>query len=248
VTTLRLAAHIHSAFSDDCDWELLRISRQLRALGYDGALVCEHDRTMTHAKWRDVMQACDSASQSGFLLIPGIEYQDPTHVLHVPVYGSIPYLGRSRDVEDVIDHAQAYGGISVLAHPARRSAYQRFDEAWCPKLTGIEVWNRKYDGLRPNAWAVDIAREFGLQRFVSLDYHGPRQLFPLAIHVEIPGPVSANAVLEAIRLRGVQPRVLGMDPESALDGTLGKLTATAEKVRVNLAPKVRRIEDLIRRQ
>lgn len=239
---LRVAAHIHSAFSDDCDWPLDRICRTLRRQGYHGALVCEHDRGMTADSWERIREECARLSQSGFLVVPGIEYQDPTHTIHVPVYGPAPFLGSSPTVQDVLSHARAHAAIGVLAHPRRRDAYQVLTTDDLRLASGIEVWNRKYDGIRPNDWAFEQASTHGLIAFTALDFHGPRQFFPLSMDVRVEGEPTVSNVVSAIAAGAVAPTVLGAALEHALTGTIGTTARWAESTRARMAPGVRRLE------
>ncbi len=247
VSTLRLAAHIHSSFSDDCDWPLERIVRLLQCAGYHGALVCEHDRGMTNEHWRRIRLECDRLTQAGFLTIPGIEYQDPSHTVHVPVYGDIPFLGSSPHVADVLRRAADHGGVSVIAHPARRDAFRTIREEWLDAATGIEIWNRKYDGIRPNAWAMNQTYKHELVRFVSLDFHGPRQFFPLALTVPADGAASSVEILAMIRSGASRPSALGIDPELLMHGAGGTIFSSLEIARRRLAAVVRSAEGEARR-
>ncbi|QDP94593.1 hypothetical protein FOE78_00495 [Microlunatus elymi] len=241
----RLAAHIHSDFSDDCDWPLIKIVRRLRWMGYDGAMVCEHDRTMTDEKWQLIVRTCEQISATGFLIVPGIEYQDPSHTIHLPVYGEIPFLGSSPAVPELLSHARSHGAVSVFAHPARRSAHDHFDPAWFADLTAIEVWNRKYDGVRPNTWALRTAAENNLMQFTALDFHGPRQLFPLSVRVRASAGDTAGGVVAAIFSGASMPGAIGTSPDRLADGLAGRALAGMEARRAALAPVIRRWESLL---
>lgn len=248
MTTLRMASHIHSAFSDDCDWPLERIASTFHRLGYDGLLVCEHDRGLTEQGWVRIRQECTRLSSPRFVVVPGIEYQDPTHTVHVPVFGDIPFLRSSPEVPEVLRHATAHGGVGVLAHPARRDAFATIQPEWLELASGLEVWSRKYDGIRPNAWALQRADEYDLLRFVSLDFHGWRQVFPLAMKVEVAGEPTATAVVRALRERRVSASAMGLEPGRFGDGPLGGALTAAERTRTVLAPRIRRLEERLRRR
>lgn len=248
---LVLAPHIHTSASDDSDWDLERLCRWLRLSGFDGALVCDHDRTMNPARWRALQALCDAVGdRRSFLIVPGVEYQDPDHVVHVPVYGYGDFHGRSPHIDDLL-LAAASDGAAVFAHPGRRSAWLRFDPAWAPQLAGIEVWNRKYDGVAPNTWAMNAARDHWIPPLTALDWHGPRQLFPLALRVADPGPggnhVRAVAVVAALRAREAQATAFGMRIETYETEVLKAVTQRLETARRRLAPRLRRIEAGVRR-
>lgn len=244
----KLAPHIHSDFSDDSPWRLDKIIRRLRWMGYDGAMLCEHDRTMTDAKWRAVVRVADKITRSGFVVVPGIEYQDPTHTIHLPIYGEAPFLGRSPEIPDLLSHARRHGAVSVFAHPARRAAQDHFDPSWFPELVGIEVWNRKYDGIRPNPWAISTATQHYLTPFTALDFHGPRQFFPLSLQLPSNVSTSASDCVAAILSGRSEVRALRSTPERLSTGRFGRALDQLERVRVGLAPSVRGIEAAVRRR
>jgi hypothetical protein len=243
---LRLAAHIHSAWSDDCGWSLTRLRHVLGAAGFDGALVCDHDRTMTEDRRQQLAEECRRITAGGFVLVPGVEYQDPHHVVHLPVFGDLPFYGRSAEIGDVLRAARDAGAVSVFAHPVRAGAWSRFDPDWLPLLTGVEVWNRKYDGVRPNAWAFRTSRERGLVPFVGLDFHGPRQLFPLAMVLDPATPPTWGGVLAALREGRCVAEAFGRPVEAFTHGPLAGTVRRAEHLRKHLAPRVRTAERWVR--
>jgi predicted metal-dependent phosphoesterase TrpH len=243
MTTIRFASHIHSICSDDSSWTLPRLARILGRAGYDGALICDHDRTMTIHSWDHLRTECARVSEStGFILVPGVEYQDDEHVVHLPVFGDVPFYGRSPRIAAVLESAADDGGAAVFAHPARRNASDRFDPGWAPLLSGIEVWSRKYDGLRPNRWALDTAAQHALTAFVSLDFHGPRQLYPLAMLVETPSSADQRDVVAALLDGRCRASALGLRPERYGSGLLGVAGSAFESTRRWAAPRVRRVE------
>lgn len=250
---LRLAPHIHSSFSDDSDWELPRLIRVLRRAGFDGALVCDHDRTMDAGTWARIQHECDQlGDDTGFLLVPGIEYQDPDHIVHLPVFGRAPFYGRSPIIDDVVRRAREDGAAAIFAHPQRREAWRRFDPAWAPYLTGIEAWNRKYDGVRPNTWALAQAEQLGLPATVALDWHGTRQLYPLALRVPSPprgdNRQRSGAVVSSMLAGRMRATAFGIDVARFDQGPLGRSTRGFESLRTWAAPKVRQIENSLRGQ
>lgn len=243
---LRIASHIHSAWSDDCSWPLEKLAGTLRRVGFDGALVCDHDRTMTDRRRDRMVAECAEITARGFLMVPGVEYQDAEHVVHLPVFGDLPFYGRGTPLVEILRDSAAAGGVSVFAHPARRSAFERFDSSWAPFLTGIEVWNRKYDGVQPNRWAASAARRHGLRPFVGLDFHGPRQLYPLALAVHGVSAPTWQPVLDALRAGRFRATAFGLDVASFTEGRLGGMVRRAEVVRKAVAPRVRAVERAVR--
>lgn len=248
---LVLAPHIHTSASDDSDWDLERLCRWLGRSGFDGALVCDHDRTMNPARWQALQALCDAVGdRRSFLVVPGVEYQAPDHVVHIPVYGYGRFHGRSPDIDELLLGA-AGTGAAVFAHPARRDAWRQFNPAWAPQLVGIEVWNRKYDGVSPNSWALGATREHEIPPLAALDWHGPRQLFPLALRVADPGPgrnrARAGAVVAALRAREVRATAFGGRIESYETGALATISQRLERIRRWGAPRLRQLEDALRR-
>ncbi|HYI34254.1 MAG TPA: hypothetical protein VEX88_12405 [Glaciibacter sp.] len=243
---IRLASHIHSSWSDDSAWTLPRLVVLLRRAGFHGALVCDHDRTMTDDRWKRVQQECAAVGRAtGFLLVPGIEYQDPDHVTHIPVFGAAPFYGRSPDTSDLLRKAHGGGAATVFAHPGRLDAWRRFDPGWIPHLSGIEVWNRKYDGIAPNLWAVRTAADHGLTSFVSLDFHGRRQLYPLAMRVQSETRMTSAHVVTALRNGECRASAFGLAPERIAHGVLGGAGRGSEALRLLTAPILRRLGDAL---
>jgi hypothetical protein len=246
--TVRFASHVHTEWSDDSPWSILRIVRALKLAGFGGALVCDHDRGMTDGLWSSIKRECRRITHhTGFVVIPGVEYQDPDHVVHMPVFGDGPFYGRSPRIAELLSAARSDGAATVFAHPSRRDAWSVFEEAWVPDLAGIEVWSRKYDGLRPNEWALAASAHYGLASFVSLDFHGPRQLYPLAMLATFSRTPSQDDALAALRGGGLRPSALGIGPERFGAGILGSTSVAAEKARGWMAPQVRRLENRVLR-
>lgn len=252
-TVLKLAVHIHTEVSDDSTWSLHRLAKVLRRFGFHGMLVCDHDRTMDDVKWHSLRVACDEfGDNTGFLTIPGVEYQDRDHVVHVPVFGRLPFHGRSPDILSLIRSAREHGCVSVFAHPARRDAWQRFSPEWVEWLTGVEVWNRKYDGVSPNRWALEATDRHGLMPMVGLDWHGPRQLFGLAMEVSRPtmgtNAEMGDAVLASVLTGEARSTVFSLDVRRFSSGPLAVATRHIEAVRSWAAPRVRKFEAVTRRR
>jgi hypothetical protein len=190
---VKTAAHVHSEWSDDASWSLRRIAETFGGRGYGVVLMCEHSRGFTARKWEDYWQACDAASTERVLLVPGIEYGDADDVVHIPVWGRVPFFGEAPDVGELLVAATRAGATAVFAHPSRRDAWRRFDPSWRDYLGGIEIWNRKYDGVAPNSNSVALAREQGAGSVVALDFHTRRQLFPLSLALSAAEPAEDAA-------------------------------------------------------
>jgi hypothetical protein len=207
---IRVASHVHSEWSYDGRWTLEQISEAFARRGYDAVLLAEHDRGFDAARWAEYRAAC-AAVNAGARLVPGIEYSDPTNSVHVPVWGDIPFLGESLDTAELLPAARAAGGVAVLAHPGRREVGRTLDPALLHHFTGIEIWNRKYDGYAPNRMAGELVRTRpGVIPMVSLDFHTARQFHPLAMLVEVAGEPSEAEICAALAARRAQPAAFGL--------------------------------------
>jgi predicted metal-dependent phosphoesterase TrpH len=240
---LRAAAHVHSEWSDDAGWSLDAIARSFRRRRYDVVLMCEHSRGWTAHRYDEYIQACEAASQNGVLLVPGIEYEDEDNVVHVAVWGRLPFFGPAPDIGQLLRKVAAVDGISVLAHPWRRQAWRRFKRSWAEHLTAIEIWNRKYDGWAPNRSAVEMVRHEQLGEFVSLDFHTRRQFFPLAMALRVDSDARAerDTVYSALRAGAFECRAFSRPAQHLTQGVrLGGLEA-CERLRRPVAGQLRRI-------
>jgi hypothetical protein len=228
---VRAAAHVHSAWSDDASWSLSRIATAFGRLRYRVVLMSEHSRGFSAAKWQEYTQACAQASTSRVTLIPGIEYGDEDDVVHIPVWGRVPFFGEAPGITALLGDVTVTGGTAVWAHPWRRDAWRRFDPSWRQHLSGIEVWNRKYDGIAPNRRSVELAEQHGARPFVALDFHTRRQLFPLSLAVGVErgvdgAPAGAGTGEQAVTPEGVTPE--GVTPEGVYAAlSAGRFSARA---------------------
>ena len=236
---VRAAAHLHSEWSDDASWPLEKMVEAFAKRRCDVLLMCEHSRGFTDAKWSRYVEACARASTSDVLVVPGIEYNDSDNVVHVPVWGDVPFLGETPDIAEVLARAEAENGIAVFAHPWRREAWRRFDPAWAKRLTAVEIWNRKYDGWAPNRKALRYAEELGVPGFVSLDFHTSRQFFPLAMELTVDGALDRAGVEDALRAGQFEALAFSRSALRLVGGVSGRALLAAEAAR-GVAAKVLR--------
>ncbi|HET6953721.1 MAG TPA: hypothetical protein VFI47_25325 [Acidimicrobiales bacterium] len=239
VAHVRAAAHIHSDWSDDGSWTLPDLAAAFAGKGYDLLLMSEHSRGLTADVWQAFRASCAEASSPDLLVVPGLEYNDPDNVVHMLVWGDVPFYGETPDIGAMLPAVVADGGVAVLAHPWRRQAFERVGDDWYAHLTAVELWNRKYDGWAPNRSAAELAGAHGLPAFAGLDFHRSRQFFPLAVDVEVPAPVAdgltPEAVVEALRSRRFVSRYRGRPAGELVDGLAGQAAVGAEAVRKVLA-------------
>lgn len=208
---IRIAVHVHSDWSYDGRWSLSRISSEFRRRGYDAVLLCEHCRTFDQERWERYRTACcEDQAEAGAVLVPGIEYSDPENVVHVPVWGIDEFLGCEIPTEDLISglpgHREAF---AMLAHPNRRSAWERIDVRWLEGLHAIEMWNRKSDGVRASRMRSWIEKT-GLPLMASLDFHSDRQRFPMVTTIAQDDPSDQRSMILALREGRYQTKVGGV--------------------------------------
>lgn len=176
---LRVVLHAHSEWSYDAEWPLERVARAMARLGADAVMMTEHDTGFPAERFDAYRAACAAASTPRCAVIPGIEYSSPDNSVHVLTWGLDRFLGASRPTGETLKAVAEAGGAAVFAHPARRDVWRIFDPAWAKLLSGMEVWNRKTDGVAPGREALRLARRHGLPATVGMDFHRRNQLWPL---------------------------------------------------------------------
>ncbi len=242
-----MAAHVHSEWSDDASWPLSRIAATFGRCGYNVVLMSEHSRGFSAAKWQEYIEACATASGRRVTLVPGIEYGDTDDVVHIPVWGRLPFFGEAPRIGDLLAQVTEADGTAVWAHPWRRDAWQRLEPSWCQHLRGVEVWNRKYDGIAPNPRSLELSRGEGMPALVALDFHTRRQLFPLSLMLGLDGSsagagghgaatgVTVDRVYSALRAGRFSPRALGLPLERLTAGAPARALRALERTRRTVA-------------
>lgn len=232
--TVLAACHVHSTQSYDGSFTLEALSDKFSRAGYRVLLMTEHDRGFSPERLSQLRQLCEAVSTKDLLVIPGIEYSDASNQVHILVWGDVPFLGENLPTKETLSKVKQAGGVAVFAHPFRRNAWQCFEPSWGEALAGIEVWNRKYDGVAPNRIAQELQQRVGAIPFVGLDFHTQRQFFPLAMAMDLDSAVTEQSVLECIRARRVNPKVLGFQVDGQLVRRalpiLGVVEASRKKV------------------
>lgn len=207
---MRVVLHAHSDWSYDGHWPLGRIARVFGRLGIGAVMMSEHDTGFDPARFAAYRAACAAASTPRCTLIPGIEYSSPDNDIHILSWGLERFLAEHRPVGETLAAIRAGGGVAVLAHPARREAWRRFDPAWTAQLAGIELWNRKTDGICWGEAARALIARTGLPATIGIDFHRPRQLYPLHHRIDAaPGPGLEATLVAALRSGAHRPVALG---------------------------------------
>jgi hypothetical protein len=240
VARIRVAAHVHSEWSYDGRFSLKDLARSFRRRRYDAVLMAEHDRGFHPERWAAYRAACAAAGDDRIVLVPGIEYSDADNVVHVPVWGDVSFLGEGMPTGALLDAVEEAGALAILAHPGRRDVWRRFDPRWARGLMGIELWNRKYDGYAPSAAAAELLRANpDLLSFFGLDLHTARQFHPLAMLLDVDGPVTEATICEALRARRCRPTAYRL-PAPLLAGAAAVHTMRgAERARRSVARRIR---------
>jgi predicted metal-dependent phosphoesterase TrpH len=247
VTEIRTVAHVHSDWSYDGQWTLPAIAAAFKRRGYRAVLMAEHDRGFDERRWQEYGRACTDASDDELLLVPGIEYEDPDNVVHVPVWGEgVRFLGERRPTLDVLREANEHGAAAVFAHPWRRDAVARHRPEWTPLLSAVEIWNRRYDGIAPNPAGTAFADAEGLAPFVSLDFHSRRQFSPLAMVLELDGGVSTAAIVDALRARRHRAEVFRVPALALTRGVQGSTLRVLERARRSARARARPLRHLVK--
>jgi hypothetical protein len=112
-------------------------------------------------------------------------------------------------------------------------------------LSGVEIWNRKYDGVAPLLDAHLLATRDGLSPLVSLDFHNRRQFYPLALTL-IDGGGSRAAIVRALRAGAHRPEFAGVSALRFTSGPGGAAVRSLERARKRLRRPLRRLERIAR--
>lgn len=238
----RFAIHAHSDWSYDGRFTLPTVARVLASLGYRGVLMSEHDRGFDAQRWAAYQEACARASTPRFLVVPGIEYSSADNVIHVPVWGELPFLGEELDTTALLEQVSPLGGVAVFAHPSRHAAWRRFRPEWARHLLGVEVWNVKEDGYAPSADGIELWRRYpALMPVASLDFHTPRQIFPLAVEISTNGTLTRGDVQAALREKQVRGLAFTSPVESFTQGGRRERAIALERCRAWGFRRVKRV-------
>lgn len=231
MNVVRTACHVHSKWSYDGKWKLDQLAESFSKRNYRVLLITEHDQGFDESKRLKHREACRMATSEKILLIPGIEYSDPANVIHLLVWGDVPFVGSGAEPERVLAAAQECGGIAVFAHPSRKEAWKRFNPDWNDKILGIEFWNRKTDGWAPSMHAWPLLEMTNSVPFAGLDFHDSRQFFPMETLVEIPGSISEATILAALKARRCRSKVLGLEASALTNGLHAEVLRCTEVLR-----------------
>jgi hypothetical protein len=225
---------------------LSTIARLGELFGASAVVMSEHDYDFTPLKWDDYVNACRQASTRKCTVVPGIEYSSHNDDIHIVTVGTPHFHGTHRNLVDRIMAVRAEGGAAILAHPRRRDCFNRITKEVLTVLDGVEIWNRKVDGVLPARLYFAFARSHALATTVGMDLHGWRQVFPMWNEIDAGfKPLDGKIVATALRQRKISPACIlgGLAPrlEGGFSIVLGTL-ASAERARCML----RAVRDVVR--
>jgi hypothetical protein len=238
---IKAVTHVHSKWSYDGSWNLSQIAGFFGKLGYGLVLMTEHDLTFDSERWEAYKKACSEESSKKILIVPGIEYSDADNIVHVMVWGVPEFLGKGLKTGSLLQEANAKNGICVMSHPERRNAWQMLDKSWIPFLHGIELWNRKFDGIVPSRKAVELLKaNSGIMPFAGLDLHRANQIFPLSMRIEIKGMLTTESVFDSLRNSLCKPFAFGLPASYFSGGLMFSFAKTADSIRRKISGFIKR--------
>lgn len=203
MTGLRVVMHAHSNWSYDGHHSLASIARLYGRLGAHVVMMTEHDTGFDPDRFEDYRLECAEASTPDCLIVPGIEYSSPDNDIHILTWGMTSFRGEHRPVDLILEDTRTQGGVAILAHPVRRRAWEKIDPSWFDLLSGIELWNRKSDGISWGSEALELLRRSGLSAYVGHDFHRHRQLWPLYQKYQISALLKTSERAEKMLVRSI---------------------------------------------
>lgn len=239
---MRVVLHAHSTWSYDGRWELEQLARLYGALGVRAVLMTEHDTGFAPESFDAYRAACTAASTARCTLVPGIEYSSPDNDIHILTCGLPHFLAEHRPVTETLERVSEVGGAAIFAHPIRRAAWRQFDLSWVPHLSGIELWNRKSDGVTWGREAQALIADTGLPATVGQDFHHIRHLYPLTMVLPAPqqGETTEQLMLRGLRCGTARPQAFRKPLLDSQGMPKGKMHDGLERSRVRLRDLVRK--------
>jgi hypothetical protein len=194
----RGVAHVHSTRSFDgrCDYPRLRAL--LAGAGFHFACMTEHIEGLGQAEVDAILADCRAHSDDHFLFVPGIEMDCFT----IYFLGLGPVQVDFSSERAIYASLRAASRLCVLSHPVK--AGFRYPDWILRDCDAVEVLNAKHDGrffFRPQSERL-LAHVQGERRavvpVVGMDLHGPEGLCGVHMRLRMPGPLTADFVLEEL--------------------------------------------------
>ena len=174
---MKFDLHCHTkAGSIDAKVPLSRYIELLKAQGFSGMLVTDHDSYKGYRQWKE-----EENSVPDFVVLEGVEYdtKDAGHILVImPETVKLPILElRGLPVQFLIDIVHKNGGILGPAHPCgekylsiTNTRKHRNQLAVMDRFDFLEGFNA-CESPESNAMAQQIAEQFGKPAFGGSDAH-----------------------------------------------------------------------------
>lgn len=241
---LKTAFHVHSDWSYDGRWSLGKIAEVFAQRGYDAVMLCEHCRTFDEERWKAYLDAC-FAVKSGARLVPGIEYSDPSNVIHVPVWGLDRFAGAEPGLERLVMElrAKTKNRFAVMAHPSRRDAWKIIPSDLLDEVDAVETWNRKADGFAPSVHAARLVGD-SRRAIAALDFHSDRQRFPFVLEIDVPTRSTIGAIIEGLQAGQHRSCFRGRDLQGVEHGLKGQALRRSEDARRFLSGVMRTLRGM----
>jgi predicted metal-dependent phosphoesterase TrpH len=171
----RVAYHVHTRFSYDCQSPLEEILERALSAGIGSLCVTDHD-TIQGA------QALMRIAPRNVEIVVGCEFtlEDGSHIVGLNLKDMIPAKG----VVDLLSAIKRQGGLVVLPHPFRRSSgifrsEMRRSKEFVREVLSfadmIECFNGR-DSYEHNQRSYDLSLERGLPTVAGSDAHDPAQI------------------------------------------------------------------------
>jgi len=188
-------AHAHSTHSYDGRLGLRELQTLLSDAKIDFCLMSEHVESLDYEKIVAMLADYAALPPDGCLMIPGIEIDD----LHILIYG-VTAIQPYGNIEELAAQMFRRGSLIFVSHPVKVRG--KLPEAILPWLSGVEIWNTRYDGRSaPRPWNLKLWAELErgrglLQPLVGVDFHMSSDLSQ--VRVEVDCEKESGAILEAI--------------------------------------------------
>jgi len=196
---LKGALHVHSTYSDG-ERSLTELRERYVADGCRFVALSDHADAFDASSVRSYVDESSALSDANFVFVPGLEFGCENR-MHVLGYG-VTQLCESLDPQQVFQHIEHAGGISVIAHP--RDASFSWIESFTVLPAGIETWNSKYDGqYAPRGRTYRLLNRLQKRRRDMLAYYGQdlhwlqqyRQLYTV-VHSDT---LTVDAIVSSLR-------------------------------------------------
>jgi len=228
----RVIVHAHSLWSYDGTKTLGELSRLFSPFA-NILMMTEHSQRFSASRFKEYQDECSDASTQSLRILPGMEYSTEKNEIHILTWGINEYLGEELRVETILAKVAQAKGVAILAHPGRREIWKKYDHTWTNNLYGIELWNRKTDGLSSSRHAEKLLQITKLNAIASLDFHEKNQIYPLYNILRSNRPISEmtnSQIIELIRSTTLYPRFAGLPIDSRKSQFARKLLSVCERI------------------